>query len=328
MTVSIVMCTYNGASYIREQIESLLAQTVPATEIIIQDDGSTDATWSILTEYTQKYAQIKIFHNTDRKGINGNFMSALRKAKGDYIAISDQDDIWEPDKLQVQLQAIGSKLMCGGFSKPFSIDGFPVKWDDRMPCLHALRLCYLSEVPGHVQLFRRELLTYLPPIGRITMMYDWQLQFIASVAESIAFPDKVLVNFRRHADAATAAATIPVENKGKAGWSTFFFLLSNYAPLNGYFKQRLQQIEIMLSDLERLNPQLFETESVKLVRQLINLENKRSFMGYLRLTAFCMIHHDKLYHAQEPKKWKSILRAAYYPMYGLNYYRSIIAEEC
>ena len=319
------MCTYNGAKYVREQLDSLLCQTVPASEIIIQDDGSTDNTWQILTEYTQAHAQIRLFHNTGRKGINGNFMSALRKAKGDFIAVCDQDDIWEPRKLEIQLQAIGNKLMCGGFSKPFSTTGYPVKWDDRTPCLHALRLCYLSEVPGHVQFFRRELLDYLPPIGRISMYYDWQLQFIASVAESIAFTDEVLVNFRRHADAATA--TLPVGNKGREGWNTFWFLFNNYAPLHGYFKQRLQQIDVLLSDLERQNSALFATESMKKVRQLIELEHKRSFWGYLRLTAFCMANHDKWYHAAEPKKWKSVLRAAYYPMYGLNYYRHILAEE-
>lgn len=326
MNISIVMCTFNGAKYVREQIDSLLAQTCPASEIIIQDDGSTDDTWKILTEYAQKVPAIRLFHNGGRHGINGNFMSALRKAKGDFIAICDQDDIWEKDKLETQLKAIGNRLMCGGFSKPFSSDGFPVQWDDRVPCLHALRLCYLSEVPGHVQFFRRELLDYLPPIGRITMYYDWQLQFIASVAENIVFPEKVLVNFRRHAEAATA--TIPVVNKGKEGWKTFFFLFNNYAPLHGYFKQRLQQVDVLLSDLERQNASLFSTESLSLVRKLIELENKRSFIGYLRLTIFCMTHHDKLFHAAEPKKWKSILRAAYFPMYGLNYYRAIMADEC
>ncbi|MCF0159778.1 MAG: glycosyltransferase [Bacteroidaceae bacterium] len=325
MTISIVMCTCNGANYVREQIDSLLRQTCPATEIIIQDDGSTDHTWQILTEYAQAHPQIRLFHNTGRRGINGNFMSALRKAKGDFIAVCDQDDIWVDDKLQIQLEAIGSQLMCGGLSRPFSSDGFPVKGDDRVPCLHALRLCYLSEVPGHVQFFRRELLDYLPPVGRVTMLYDWQLQFIAAAAERLTFTDRVLVHHRRHAKAATA--TVPVENKGKAGWKTFWFLFTNYAPLNGFFKQRLQQIDTLLSDLERLNAPLFSNESVKLVRKLIELEHKRSFLGYLRLTFFCMAHHDKLYHAPEPKKWKSVLRAAYYPMYGLYYYRHIMAEE-
>lgn len=323
--ISVVMCTYNGAKYLSEQLESVLHQTLPADEILIQDDGSTDGTWSMLEQYARRYPQIRLLRNGDRHGINGNFISALHKSKGDFIAVCDQDDIWELNKLERQMQTIGNRLMCGAFSQPFSSDGSLVKWDDRQPCLHALRLCYLSEVPGHVQLFRRELLRYLPSAGRLTMLYDWQLQFIASVAENITFLPVPLVRFRRHAQAATYA--VPVSNTGWQGVRTFFFLWQNYAPLHGFFKQRLQEIKVLLADLERLNPLLFDTESMRLVRQFIELQQKKSFVGYLRLTFFCMKHHDKLFHAVEPKHWKSVLRAIYWPMYGLNYYRGIILSE-
>ena len=94
-TVSIVMCTYNGEQYLREQMDSLLAQTYPIWEIIVQDDVSTDSTWNILTDYAIKYPNVvKPSRNKERKGYRLNFMSALLKATGDYVAISDQDDIW------------------------------------------------------------------------------------------------------------------------------------------------------------------------------------------------------------------------------------------
>ncbi|MCQ2245302.1 MAG: glycosyltransferase [Bacteroidaceae bacterium] len=320
--VSVVMCTYNGAAFVGQQLDSVLAQTYPLHEIIVQDDGSKDNTWEILEDYANRFPVIHLYHNEGRKGINGNFFSALHRATGDYIAICDQDDIWETNKIELQLQAIGSKLMCGGFSKPFSSDGFPVKWDDRVPCLHALRLAYLSEVPGHVQLIRKELLDLLPAQSMVTMFYDWQLQFIASVAEQIAFVPEVLVNFRRHTQAATA--TKPIETKGKEGRKTFLFLLSNHSPLHGYLKQRLQQIEKMLDFLEKKNPDMFATESVALVRKMIKYHCKRNFIGYIQLTFFCIKHRDLLFHAPEPKPWKARLRAAYFPLYCLNYYRGIV----
>ena len=71
--ISVVMCTYNGEKFIREQLDSILQQTVSVDEIIIQDDCSTDGTYDILLEYEQKYSSIKIYRNSQNIGINANF---------------------------------------------------------------------------------------------------------------------------------------------------------------------------------------------------------------------------------------------------------------
>ena len=91
--VSIVMCTYNGERYLRQQLDTLLTQTYPLHEIIVQDDGSSDNTWRILSEYAASHPFIHIFHNEGEHGYNGNFFSAMQRATGDYIAICDQDDL-------------------------------------------------------------------------------------------------------------------------------------------------------------------------------------------------------------------------------------------
>ena len=76
-TVSIVLCTYNGARYIEQQLDSIIAQTYPIHEIIVQDDGSTDDTWTILERYARNYSVIRLFRNEGRHGVNGNFLSAI-----------------------------------------------------------------------------------------------------------------------------------------------------------------------------------------------------------------------------------------------------------
>ena len=319
-SVSIVMCTYNGVKYLPEQLDSILLQDYPLYEIIVQDDGSTDGTWEILEDYAQKEPLIKVFRNEGNHGINGNFFSALKRAKGDYIAISDQDDIWEKGKISKQVDSIGDNLMCGGFSKPFSSDGFPVKWDSRKPCLHLLRLSFLSEIPGHVQLFRRELLDYLPSEDAYPYLYDWQLQFMASAAEQLAFADEVLVNFRRHAGAATAS--VPVSNQGKEGLQTFFFLVKNYQTLHAYAAQRFAIVKDFIGHLQRRNT-IFNSQSAGQALKMADLYISSGFISYIKLTFFCLKHHTKLYHAPT-KWWKSILRAAYFPLYSLNYYRGIV----
>ena len=81
-TISVVMCTYNGGKYIREQLDSIVLQTCQPYEIIIQDDGSTDDTMDIVAEYAQRYPIIRITKNERGKGINNNFFSAIEKARG------------------------------------------------------------------------------------------------------------------------------------------------------------------------------------------------------------------------------------------------------
>ena len=112
-TVSVVMCTYNGAKYLREQLDSIISQTYPIYELIVQDDCSTDETVAIIKEYMETYSFIKLYVNEHNLGFNQNFKSATMKATGDYVAISDQDDVWFPEKLEKQVLAIGNHDICG-----------------------------------------------------------------------------------------------------------------------------------------------------------------------------------------------------------------------
>lgn len=109
--VSVVLCTYNGEKYIREQLESIVSQTYPIHELLIQDDCSTDATPLIIEEYKEKYPFIRFYRNKNNLGFNRNFWKAFEKVTGDYIAISDQDDIWVDTKIEVLVGCIGNYLM-------------------------------------------------------------------------------------------------------------------------------------------------------------------------------------------------------------------------
>lgn len=111
-TVSVVMCTYNGERYIREQLDSIVAQTYPLKEIIIQDDGSTDHTVEICQEYAARYPFIHVFVNEHNKGLDANFESATMRSTGEFVAFSDQDDVWYPEKISKQVAAIGDHDIC------------------------------------------------------------------------------------------------------------------------------------------------------------------------------------------------------------------------
>lgn len=120
--VSVVMCTFNGEKYLIEQIESIINQTHPIYEIIIQDDCSTDGTWDILVNYSKELPNLQIFRNERNLGTFHNFFSAFQKAKGDYFAISDQDDVWLPDKVKMSVESLMNKDAVLAYSDSFIAD--------------------------------------------------------------------------------------------------------------------------------------------------------------------------------------------------------------
>jgi glycosyltransferase involved in cell wall biosynthesis len=113
MRASVCMATFNGEKYIRRQIESIISQLSQDDEIIISDHGSTDGTVEIIKEF--KDSRIKLIckesHHIDRKSVidrfrlvTQNFENALSAASGDYIFLSDQDDIWDKKKIEISLK--------------------------------------------------------------------------------------------------------------------------------------------------------------------------------------------------------------------------------
>jgi glycosyltransferase involved in cell wall biosynthesis len=104
MRLSIVLCTYNGERFLREQLDSYLAQTRLPDEIVIADDASTDATWPMLEAFAGRARErgiaILASRNPRNLGYVRNFSEALPRAGGDLLFLSDQDDVWHPEKLQ------------------------------------------------------------------------------------------------------------------------------------------------------------------------------------------------------------------------------------
>lgn len=319
-TISVVLCTYNGSRYLREQLDSILGQTCQPLEIIIQDDHSSDDTWAIVTEYAAKHAFIKVYRNKVNIGVNANFFAAMHRTIGDYIAISDQDDIWKPEKLEFQQKAIAGKMLCSAFSKPFSSDGFPVSWDSRLPNYHLLRVLYLGVLPGHTLFFDRRLLSYLPEGDKCPYFYDWQLQVVAAAAESIVFLPETLVNWRRHTEAVTATA--PTTKALGGGVRYFLTTLLHHGTLQKYIRIRFQYIDGMLARLP------FCTESLQKGREMASLQCRHlDFWKWFRFTVFCVKNRKYLFHSRGSHPCLLVLRALYYPFSCGWYYRGVLRTK-
>ncbi len=207
--VSVVMCTYNGERFLREQLESIIGQTYPIYELLIQDDRSTDATWTILQEYEAKYSFVKVVRNEKNVGVAENFRRAFYLVTGDYIVVSDQDDIWFNNKIEHMLDAIGDNLLVASASysitetyrKPIlSISNTTVPNNVFLPLRYVALQATLS---GHDILFRKDLLSHIPEYFWKYFWYDFCLTIVAIGLNKIIYLDEYLTIWRRHVAALT-----------------------------------------------------------------------------------------------------------------------------
>ena len=229
---SIALCTYNGARHLREQLNSIAAQTRPPDELVICDDCSTDATHAIITDFAASAPFAVNSHINERNlGSTKNFERAIGLCVGDYIALSDQDDVWLPAKL-AQLEAEFDRAPNVGliFTDAEVIDevarptGYtlweklPVRPAER----HRLRsrraideLMEGSTVTGATMAFRGRFKDLLLPIPTdLPIIHDaWIAILVAAVSEvlPIAAP---LIRYRQHAEQQVGAKERKRDERG------------------------------------------------------------------------------------------------------------------
>lgn len=199
--ISVLLCTYNGAAFLEEQIESILSQTYPVIEIIISDDASTDGTINIIKKYSTN-SIIIININQENIGLQKNIEVAAGLSKGNYIAFSDQDDIWLPDKLEKLHAAIGNHSLVYSDSK--LVDEYGNDLHKSLSDFRNLQNIYSSKgwgiynaVSGHTMLAAKELLQYVLPIPA-GYYHDWWIAVQASNLNGIKFLNEKLTLYRQH----------------------------------------------------------------------------------------------------------------------------------
>ncbi|HSW14655.1 MAG TPA: glycosyltransferase family 2 protein [Solimonas sp.] len=213
---SIALCTYNGGRFLRAQLDSLLGQDYPSLEIVAVDDGSTDGSWEILEEYARRDARLRIHRNPDNLGFIGNFERAMSLCRGEYIALSDQDDIWDPRKLSILVARIGSHSAIYSDAELIDEHGHALgmRSSSRMYMYRGAdpaAFVFFNCVSGHAMMIRRELLAAALPFPRIRF-HDWWLAFVAASFGGVEYVDQPLVQFRQH----EAARTDMAKRKKKA----------------------------------------------------------------------------------------------------------------
>ena len=198
--ISVCVATYNGEKFIREQIESILCQLSSDDEIIVSDDGSTDGTIVIINCIGDK--RIRIIEGPRKHSPTFNFENALKEAKGDYIFLADQDDVWKTNKVEVCMKWL-QKYDCVVSDAEVTDSNL----NPLYPSLYAImqvrqgriyNTIWKNGYTGCCMAFRRKVLNASLPFPKDIPMHDIWIGNVAAYKYNVKFISEKLVLFRRH----------------------------------------------------------------------------------------------------------------------------------
>lgn len=210
--ISVCMTTYNGARYIRQQLDSILSQLSRDDEVVISDDGSDDDTVQIIESYADP--RITILHHfkgakqhryaPEHYYVSANFENALSHTKGDYIFFADQDDVWLPGKVERMMRELQSADIV--ISNRTNVDDkLNVTQERALPSDYynrsKLRLLTLTRYTGCQIAITRRLRQYCLPFPPDTIVHDnWIARLAIMLNLKLTFIDEPLILYRVHGD--------------------------------------------------------------------------------------------------------------------------------
>jgi glycosyltransferase involved in cell wall biosynthesis len=202
-TVSVVLCTRNGISFINEQLMSLEAQTYKNIQIICSDNNSTDGTDAVLRNWCLNHENRK-FVSQEAPGLNRNFFQALNFATGNYVIFCDQDDVWFPEKIErlvafIEKHNDASMVYC--LSKPFYGElpkDAAIKKMNWLEGTEVRKTLLTSFTLGHNMLVRKSVLDKIKLPATETVAYDWWITVNAMCISPIYCLPEVLTFWRQH----------------------------------------------------------------------------------------------------------------------------------
>ncbi len=211
--ISIALATYNGETYLAEQLHSLAAQTRLPAQLVVSDDCSTDRTVEIANDFASRAPfPVRIIRGEDRLGFRDNFMRAAQHCAHELIAFCDQDDVWGPTKLAVMERQFDDPevLLAYHNATLIAADGAPIgrfyRGNHRPRMFEPLGRDPWLVVPGFMQVFRRTLMEF-SDLHAASYDADWPgrplahdrwFLFLASVLGRIVYVGEPLVRYRQH----------------------------------------------------------------------------------------------------------------------------------
>jgi glycosyltransferase involved in cell wall biosynthesis len=218
--ISIALTTFNGQLFIKDQLNSILNQTITPNEIVIIDDKSTDDTCSIIRNF-ESSIPIFLYVNSEKLGVNSNFEKAISLCTGDYIAISDQDDVWLNDKLELLIQRalnINTDLPILIRSNSYvmnynlTINYGPVFLTEQPRNLY--KRFFYPNAQGAGMLLNYKLKKAIIPFPKDIHAYDFYIAMMAEIIGKSEYVNKPLMLYRIHSNNAVGISEIlPIKKR-------------------------------------------------------------------------------------------------------------------
>lgn len=211
--ISVAVATYNGEKYIEKQLKSICDQTRRADEIVIVDDGSKDSTVAIVQDYMSKYPEcnIRLFINETNLGYKKNFHKAMSLCEGDIIFLSDQDDIWKENKVDVLARLLEGNSNISLVSSSFvqiDSDGKEVssnksaymrKMDeDKLYSVPLEDLIFHNASQGCAMALRKEIRDVYLKCFTNELPHDWVLNVVAAMNKTCYYLNSSMFFYRIH----------------------------------------------------------------------------------------------------------------------------------
>lgn len=251
--ISVAMCTYNGERFIKEQLESILAQTVPVDEIVICDDGSTDKTLDIASEILEvSEIDFQIIQNPICLGVTKNFEKAISLCTGDIIFTCDQDDLWNKDKVKTLLTAFEDDDVIMAFSDADVIDTdgavvnsslhkrllFLQRGQNDSALVDALARQHYT-IHGCLMAFRKNFVNTIMPFHESKLNHDAWIMYCASLMGKIKYFACPLISYRIHNNSTTQGT------EGQNEWLRIVHSANDYERRFSLNVFRIQRFELI-----------------------------------------------------------------------------------
>lgn len=238
--VAVLLSTYNGEKYLKEQLDSILNQTYPNIEIVVRDDGSKDGTVALIEEYQKKHENI-ILKAEENIGFIQSFFALLNMTEADFYAFCDQDDIWLENKIELAVK----DLEKGDADKPNLAFGNSDYYDENMNLiklgeknktysfLNSLYECVSQGMTMTINHKAKEMI--LQNIPEKCLFHDWWTYMICSGQGEIFYENETVVKYRRFQKNATA--------EGQSALKVLLWRIKNLFSQDGMKDIRTQQVE-------------------------------------------------------------------------------------
>lgn len=291
VTVAILMSTYNGAKYLEEQIQSIINQSYPDWHLYIRDDGSTDDTPKIINKYAEKDTRITFFNQDNIKniGINRSFLQLLSETSADLYMFSDQDDVWQKNKVSLSVKAMKEK---NNANQPACVFTELQVVDKELIPLRLMNngniwfdfphFLFGNCVTGCTMMINQQLKTKLKlDLTNIDKIYlhDWWIALITSAIGKLIYIKEPTILYRQHGD--------NVEGSKK----------------NNLFTLSSRALHLQSEEKAMLKMFLMDQEFQKLFAKQVTGVNKQYLDGYVKLLGNCsFINRLKLIITLPPKR--------------------------